>query len=200
MLAIVDWVKDNNDNNKSLPQETTQSQVDTIIEPNEPDELPNEDVTTTETTTTMTTTTTTTTTTVQTEPPEPQPEPLMEPYGGSAYEKRDIVKIGGMPYYDCYLINGGGSWSIPDVYMLYNLEGRFSRLEFDIGHVDETANYNSVYKISVDKKVVQTVEINADDLLVHVTIDLNNGNQLKIESIDGDFRTKYGIVNATLYP
>ncbi len=62
---------------------------------------------------------------------------------------------------------------------LFNLDGKFSTLSFDIGHYEKTGSEKNVTFI-VDGKEVKTVTLEPEQLAEHVTIPLNYGLQLKI--------------------
>lgn len=70
-----------------------------------------------------------------------------------------------------------GHWSNGSA--LFNLDGRFNSLSFDIGHTEALDDEKSVSFV-VDGKTVKTVTLEPDQLAKHVTIPLNYGLQLKI--------------------
>ena len=176
--------------NKQKEEVQSQTQVATAKETSRPTE------TTRSSETTTTTVTTTTTTTKQTEPPEPQPVPLMNPYDGSNYYVNQNVIMGGNTYPNSIKIRPP-YWDT-NTYMLFNLNEQYSHLEFDIGHVDGSDKKDSTYIISLDNKEEQSINVKADELPIHISIELNYCKQLRIECIEGN--GYYAITNATLYP
>jgi len=96
------------------------------------------------------------------------------PYeGGSVYS---TVKMSGKTYVKAL---GVGS-TYPT---LINLDGKYSTLEFDLGHQD---GYNSgvVCSFYVDGTLIDTITLEKDAMPTHYSIPLNHGLQLKIESND----------------
>ncbi len=62
---------------------------------------------------------------------------------------------------------------------LFNLDGRYNSLSFDIGHTD-SLGYEKTVTFIVDGKTVKTVTLDPEQLAEHITIPLNYGLQLKI--------------------
>lgn len=65
-------------------------------------------------------------------------------------------------------------------YALFNLDGRYASIEFDVGHVDN-GNFggNSTLHILVDGKPVQDIELTGDMQTKHVSVPVNYGLQVK---------------------
>ena len=150
------------------------------------------------TTEAATTTEATTTTEPVTEPPQPETEPLMPPYDGKRYEVNDAT-LGGIKYNNSAIISGSEGDSV----IAYNLGGNYSRLEFDIGHVDGSSVCNASYSVLLDNEEFQVLELKGDDLPVHVDLDVTNVKQFKVKIVKDSFSAlssaKYAIVNGTLY-
>lgn len=68
-------------------------------------------------------------------------------------------------------------------YALFNLNARYSTLEFTIGHTDSEQDEKSVSFI-VDGKVIKTVVLEPECLPKKVTVPLGHGLQLKIQASD----------------
>lgn len=67
-----------------------------------------------------------------------------------------------------------------------------------MGHEDGWKSVNDgAYEIHLDGQLVQTVTMGGEELVKHVTIDLDNALQLKIVGVGGDF-SYYGFANITL--
>ena len=67
-----------------------------------------------------------------------------------------------------------------------------------MGHEDGwKSTIDGAYEIYLDGQLVQTVTIGGEELVKHVTIDLDNALQLKIVGVGGDF-SYYGFANITL--
>ncbi|MBR6258754.1 MAG: NPCBM/NEW2 domain-containing protein, partial [Oscillospiraceae bacterium] len=69
-------------------------------------------------------------------------------------------------------------------YALFNLNGKYSSLEFDFGHVDNTAARDSTYDIYLDGEYLMSIDGTSDMLVQHITIPLNGALQLKIHHSD----------------
>ena len=93
-------------------------------------------------------------------------------------------------------LENGNEWAY------FNLDGKYKKLEFDVGHVDDTAMNDSVLNIYTDGTLVYTMELDADALVQHVFVDVTNARQLRIELATFDLqsweRAKYGFGNLTL--
>jgi len=67
-----------------------------------------------------------------------------------------------------------------------------------MGHEDGwKSTIDGAYEIYLDGQLVQTVTMGGEELVKHVTIDLDNALQLKIVGVGGDF-SYYGFANITL--
>ena len=105
--------------------------------------------------------------------------------------------IAGQTYISGLTLSGGRA-NGEGAYALFNLEGKYESLEFDIGHIDESKMENVVIEISLDGMKAQVIELNAQDMLKHCVVPVNGAIQMKIcQSSTG---AEYGIVNAILYP
>lgn len=114
------------------------------------------------------------------------------PYQTNNYDSsQDYATIAGVKYLDNALFYSGG-------YALYNLNGQFSTLEFDVGHLDGEAMYNCTINIYLDSKLAYTKDLSAEDLPTHVTVALNGALHMKIEFNYGAIYVRYAIVNATI--
>jgi hypothetical protein len=82
-------------------------------------------------------------------------------------------------------------------YVLVNIEGKYSNLIFDFGHIDGEDKCNCTLNIYLDDKLEKTIEQRADANVSHINIPLNYSNHLKIEFYS-DYRTRYGLGNIKL--
>ena len=84
---------------------------------------------------------------------------------------------------------------------IFSLNGEYTTLEFDFGHVigDGGPNGEKFY-VYLDGEYVQTIEGSDDMLVAHISIPLNNALQLKIETggYYAGLRPYYGFANAIL--
>lgn len=67
-----------------------------------------------------------------------------------------------------------------DSYALINLNGKYSTLDFDIGHIDGSAMRDDTITFFIDGIENQTIVVNSEVLPYHVSLDLNYGSILKI--------------------
>lgn len=82
------------------------------------------------------------------------------------------------------------SWS--GAYGYYNLDGKYSSVEFDVGHIDGKRSESTLIYIYIDGEVVQEVEVTGDMQTKHVSVPVNYGLQMKIVKKE---RGCYGIAN-----
>lgn len=109
--------------------------------------------------------------------------------------KTDPFKMSGKQY-----ANGFTMLSPDKDYALINLDAKFSKLEFDFGHVDGSGDYSGTVNIYLDGDLKQTLEKNADDQVTHETVELNYAKNLKIEINTGapGWFGEYGFGNMIL--
>lgn len=85
--------------------------------------------------------------------------------------------------------------------VIFNLKGEYSKLDFDLGHVDGTGDLTLHLKITVDGTANEIIVFNSDDLVKHYTIDISGANQLIIEGFgtnSGMWGSHYGLANITV--
>lgn len=124
-------------------------------------------------------------------------EQLM-PYDYSYYcstylsEDGKTFEMGGKSYTD------GIVFLLPvTCYALYNLDGQYTSLTFDIGHVDGSHLGTAELCIYLDGTLTQTVELDGNALPETITVALSNASQLKLEmkASANDGSQKYGLAN-----
>lgn len=93
-----------------------------------------------------------------------------------------------------------------DAWAYFNLGGKYSTLEFDVGHVDEYLMSDRTLNIYLDGNLAFTMLLDADAMVQHITIDLNGAKQMRIEIPEtGNFfgadkkRAVYGLANLMVY-
>lgn len=144
-----------------------------------------------------------TTTTAATEPEVIGSVPLMEPYDGDKYyfEIVDKAKIAGIEYKNVPTI-----CAYENSFMVYNLGGKYSSLEFDFGHIDGSSTSEEIcgFAIYLGEDENQIIEIKPSDYPTHVKIDnISECNYLKIICCQEEKYSRgprFGVVNGTLYP
>ena len=76
----------------------------------------------------------------------------------------------------------------------YNLDGHYSSVCFDVGHVDNDVTNEATLYVYVDGELVQQIELTGDMQTKHVEVKVNNALQMKLV-LEGGFATRYGIAN-----
>ncbi|MBU5436297.1 stalk domain-containing protein [Pseudoflavonifractor sp. MSJ-37] len=90
------------------------------------------------------------------------------------------MKMGGKEYGNGFLATSRGTqWA------LFNLDGAYSSLTLDLGHIDGTGNLDSEVIFYVDDVRVANYTVDPEALPRKVTIPLNHGLQMKIEVHNG---------------
>ncbi len=106
------------------------------------------------------------------------------------YYSEDSFEMTGKTYDGFSMISSGTS------YVLVNLDGQYSNLEFDFGHIDGANKYNCTLNIYLDDKLEKTIEQRADANISHIKISLNYAKHLKFEF--NSRYTRYGVGNIKL--
>lgn len=114
------------------------------------------------------------------------------PYDGNLYDLPKSIKMGGMTYTNGFSLDSRNNGRI-----YFNLNGKYTSLEFDLGPYDNSNCHDAVFSIYLDGTITQTLEVKANDLPKHMTIQLNKALQLRIEADSGN--SWYGFVNAKVY-
>ena len=89
-----------------------------------------------------------------------------------------------------------------DAWAYFNLGGKYSTLEFDVGHVDSYLMSDRTLNIYLDEELVFTMPLEADAMVQHITVDISGAEQMRIEIPEtGNFsgadrnRAIYGFAN-----
>lgn len=81
-------------------------------------------------------------------------------------------------------------------YAIYNLDGKYTEMNFDYGHVDGEAMIPSTLLIYLDGKLVNEIELNGEMLVKNITIPLKHALQMKI--VDKQSYSYYAFANLTI--
>ena len=73
----------------------------------------------------------------------------------------------------------GGGWA------LFNLNGEYSTLGFDVGHIDGEGMDGTTINIFLDGQLKFSVDLTAEMLPTHYDIPLHGALQMKIEASNG---------------
>lgn len=89
-----------------------------------------------------------------------------------------------------------------DAYALFNLNGKYSTMEFTYGHIDSSgknAKSDGTITFIVDGRVVEEIDVYAEELPKTMSIPLNHGLQLKIVgSTEAFWQPEIGLANITV--
>lgn len=117
------------------------------------------------------------------------------PYESKGYEEPSEITIANEKYRNGFTLNTGGENS----YAIFNLDGKYKSLEFDLGHVDGTYMNNAIFEIYLDGEFAEKLTVDSEELPKHYAINLNGARQMKIISVEVAFwYPQYGFVNAVL--
>ena len=105
--------------------------------------------------------------------------------GSNTYSKGFVI-------YDDYSLFGDG-----DGYALFDLQGKYSKISFDVGRTNEYEKEDVVLKVYLNNEYVEEYSLNAQAPPIHLEINLNYANNMKLE-ITGGTRVKYGFANVVL--
>lgn len=114
------------------------------------------------------------------------------PYEVDHYETPALVEMSGKKYTNVILLGRNGR---PGGWALYNLNGQYSELRFDVGHIDGEAMTEETINIYLDGELAFSVDLKPDELVNHFDVPLHNALQMKIETNHGD----YALANVEIY-
>ena len=81
-------------------------------------------------------------------------------------------------------------------YALFNLNGQYSTLEFDVGHIDGQGMYDATLNVYLDGQLAFTKDLTSEMMPQHCSVPLNRALQMKIEVTNN--AACYGIANITV--
>lgn len=124
--------------------------------------------------------------------------PLMKvaaPYDfheGKAYINGSVFTMSGIDYTDGFVLNA--NW---DGYALINLNHKYSKISFLVGHIDKTSRHkDATLSIIADKYIIKEVKIANDLPPQKIEVQLNYAGGIKIQMNKGN--GSYGFANITL--
>lgn len=113
------------------------------------------------------------------------------PYQTSRFKTPTTITMAGSKYANCI------SWSYGSGYAIFNLNGKYNTLEFDIGHLDGKYMADSSLNIYLDGQLSYSMDLTGEMLPEHCSIPLYNALQMKIEM--GREGENYGLGNIEIY-
>lgn len=109
------------------------------------------------------------------------------PYQTSGFNNLTTVTMAGEKYANCCSIRGKG-------FALFNLNGQYNTLSFDVGHIDGVAMSGCEFNIYLDGVLALSVDLTGEMLPEHYEIPLNGALQMKFEEASR-YGGYYGIAN-----
>lgn len=113
------------------------------------------------------------------------------PYETHGYTEKTAdgyMKMGGEKYYNGFQLGKG---LVPS-FAIFNLNSKYMQVTGFIGHIDESGDANKTVTIYTDGILIETININYQDLPKEFVIDVTGVNQLKFERSDGETQTGFG--------
>lgn len=122
---------------------------------------------------------------------------ILAPYQSEHYNTPTTISMAGKKYANVIDLSANrimnyreyGGWA------LYNLNGQYQTLDFDMGHVDDCAMESGTLNIYLDGELSFSVDMNAEDLPKHFTVPLYGALQMKLEMSTG----YYAMANVEIY-
>lgn len=118
---------------------------------------------------------------------------IFMPSEGNSFSMGSKTYNKGFVIYDDHSLFGQG-----DGYALFDLQGKYSKISFDVGRTNEYEKQDVSLKVYLDNEYVEEYSLNAESPPITLEINLNYANSLKLE-ITGGSRVKYGFANVILH-
>lgn len=84
-------------------------------------------------------------------------------------------------------------------YSYFNLNGKYNKLEFDLGHIDDGAMINGTLEIYLDGNFYKKYDLLSDSLVQHYECELNGANQMQFAWGSGsNYIINFGMANITI--
>lgn len=124
-------------------------------------------------------------------------------YDGSCYwtylpSDGATFSMGSGTYTNGFVIGDDHSlFGVGDGYALFDLQGKYSKMTFDVGRTNEYEKQDVILKVYLNSEYVEKYSLDAQSPPVPLEINLNYANNLKLE-ITGGSKVKYGFANVVL--
>lgn len=115
------------------------------------------------------------------------------PYQTNYLNELTTVNMAGKKYANAFKI-GHDSWY--GGWALFNLDGQYNTLSFDIGHIDGKNMFDATIEIHLDGQVVFSVDLTPEMLPTHYEVPLHGALQMKIVGVD--YSCSYAFINAEI--
>ena len=111
----------------------------------------------------------------------------------------NFVKMGGRIYHHAITFRRGQGPYTPH-YTLHNLNGKYTKINGYIGHIDRTGMTDVSFNFYVAGKLSDSYHLEATDLPIQISINVAGIRQLKIEVEDKNYfsRARYAFAGAIL--
>lgn len=84
-------------------------------------------------------------------------------------------------------------------YAMFNLNSKYSKVEFTVGHIDGTSLGDTPVSFFVDGKLVKEITVEAESMPKTISLPVSYGLQLKVVTGDGDGSPRVGFANITVH-
>lgn len=118
---------------------------------------------------------------------------VMNPYESQGYSKPNTITMMGNTYTSGFMLD-----FLTSGFALFNLDGTYDMLEFDMGHIDGSAMESASFDVYLDGKFIETIELSPGMRITHTSIPLNHAIQMKIAFSVVAYYPKYGFVNTKI--
>lgn len=121
-----------------------------------------------------------------------------EKQGYDEYLEGEMFFMSGKKRTNGFILNGYAGNGL----IISNLDGKYTNLNFDIGHVDGSGMSDATVSIYLDNKIYKIYDIKPDKLSNNITIPIKNKKQIKITADDGSLsaiaNAKIGFANVKI--
>lgn len=121
---------------------------------------------------------------------------LCPPYQKYMMNTLETVKMTGNMYVDGICLGGNNLYN--ESFMLFNLNGKYNTLSFDLGHIDGKDMKEGTFKLYLDGELAFSTELNPQSLVRHYDVPLNGALQMKFTVKPAYIGEYFAMVNARL--
>lgn len=116
------------------------------------------------------------------------------PYQTNHYEAPTTMTMMGQKY-----ANGLKLGTRSEGYALFNLNGQYDTLSFDVGHIDGADMCDASLNVYLDGTLAFSLDLTGEMMVQHYDISLHGALQMKIEMADGWYwGSQFGLANVTV--
>lgn len=96
------------------------------------------------------------------------------PYQADSFWEVPVVNMAGKKYANCFDFGSRGGWA------LFNLDGQYNTLSFDVGHTDGRRMDDGNVTIYLDGEVAFSADLKGEMFVTHYDVPLHGALQMKI--------------------